>query len=221
MEITYFGHSAFKLKGKKGTVVTDPFSDAVGWSMPNVSADLVTVSHDHFDHNFVKKISGTARRSNPFIIDTPGEYEVGGVSVFGTATWHDANQGVERGSNTVFTILIDDVRVCHLGDLGHELTNEQLSAIGEIDVLLCPVGGAFTINPAQAVKTIQALEPAYVIPMHYRTDKHDEKVFADVVTLADFLKEYGAEPAPVKELSVDKAKLPEETELVVLQSTGG
>jgi L-ascorbate metabolism protein UlaG (beta-lactamase superfamily) len=218
MEITYFGHSAFKLKGKKGTVVTDPFGDALGWSMPAVSADLVTVSHQHYDHNFTKKISGTARRAEPFIIDMPGEYEAGGISVFGTSTFHDANQGVERGNNIVYTILIDDISVCHLGDLGHELTNEQLTAIGSVDVLLCPVGGVFTINAATAVKTIQALEPAYVIPMHYRTDRHDEKSFGDVATLADFLKEYGADPAPVKELSVDKTKLPEETELVVLQS---
>lgn len=218
MEITYYGHSAFKLKGKKGTVITDPFSDAVGWSLPNISADLVTVSHHHFDHDHTKKIGGTARRTNPFIVDTPGEYEVGGISVFGTATWHDANQGVERGSNTVFTILLDDISVCHLGDLGHELTNDQLSSIGTVDVLLVPVGGVFTINPAQAVKTVQAFEPSYVIPMHYKTEKHDEKVFADVATLDDFLKEYGAQPAPVKELSVDKSKLPEETELVVLQA---
>lgn len=217
MEISYLGHSSFKLKGKKGTVVTDPYGDYVGFSLPSASADMVTVSHDHPDHNNVKKISGTARRERPFIVDTAGEYEVAGISVFGVPTFHDANQGVERGSNIVFTVLLDEVRICHLGDLGHELTNEQVSAIGAIDVLIVPVGGHFTINPAQAVKTIQTLEPSYVIPMHYRTTEHDEKVFADVVMLETFLKEYGASPTPVVSLSVDKQKLPEETELVVLQ----
>ena len=147
MIITYHGHSCFKLKGKRGTVVTDPYDDAVGFSMPRLSADIVTVSHDHFDHNAAGKISGTARRDNPFVIAEPGEYEVGRISVFGTKTYHDSSKGAERGLNTVYTVLIDGMKICHLGDLGHELTADQLDAIGSIDILLCPVGGSFTIGP--------------------------------------------------------------------------
>lgn len=218
MDITYLGHSCFKLAGRTGTVVTDPFDQYVGLPSPRVSADVVTVSHQHPDHNVTDKISGTARRAKPFIISQPGEYEVGGISVFGVPTYHDNSGGSERGRNTVFTILVDEVRVCHLGDLGHELTSEQTEAIGEIDVVLCPVGGVFTIDPVIAVKTIQMLEPSIVIPMHYKTPAHDANVFGDMKTLADFLKEYGSQPEPVAKLNLDKGKLPEETELVVFVS---
>lgn len=218
MEITYLGHSCFKLAGKSGTVVTDPFGEHVGLSLPKVSADLVTMSHQHPDHNAFEKIQGTARREKPFIITELGEYEVGGISVFGTLTYHDASQGVERGPNFVFTILIDGITVCHLGDLGHELTVDQVSNIGSVDVVLCPVGGVYTINPEQAVKVISQLEPSIVIPMHYRTPAHDTKLFGEVAPVSDFLKEYGSNPEPVPKLSLDKLKLPEETELVVLKS---
>jgi L-ascorbate metabolism protein UlaG (beta-lactamase superfamily) len=215
MDITYFGHSSFKLTGKSGTVITDPFGAYVGITTPKSSADIVTVSHDHPDHNAVAQITGTARRAKPFIIDKLGEYEVGGISVFGVETHHDAHQGAERGKNIIYTILIDGIRICHLGDLGHELTAEQLEAIGEVDVVLCPVGGTFTIDPVLAVKTINVLEPAIAIPMHYKMAGYDEAVFGDLKTLNDFLQEYGSSPAPVAKLSLDKTKLPEETELVV------
>lgn len=218
MEITYLGHSCFRLKGNSGTVITDPYDSYIGFSMPSASADLVTVSHDHKDHNNFKAISGTARRDKSFIVDHPGEYEVGGISVFGVKTDHDANGGVERGSNIVFTVLIDDLRVCHLGDLGHELTQDQLAEIGQVDVLLLPVGGHFTIDPEQALKIAQALEPSYIVPMHYKTAKHDANVFGDLNSLEDFLKEYGTEIAPVAKLVVTKDRLPEETEMVVLLS---
>ena len=152
------------------------------------------------------------------MITEQGEYEVGGISVFGVQTYHDANQGVERGLNSVFTILLDDIRVCHLGDLGHALTADQLEAIGAVDVVLCPVGGQMTIDPAQAVQTIHALEPAYVIPMHYQTADHDPQLFGELKTLENFLQEYGMDAPPVPKLHVEKTSLPEETELVVLTS---
>lgn len=216
MEITYFGHSCFRLKGKLGTVVTDPYAKYTGLNLPSLSADIITVSHQHPDHSAISQVTGTTRRPKPFIVSEPGEYEVGGVSVFGVPTYHDNQQGQERGSNTVFTVFIDELRVCHLGDLGHDLTSEQLAEIDQVDVLLCPVGGHFTIDPEQAMKVINALEPSYVIPMHFKTDKHSEN-FADLKTLPDFLKIYGMSPTPVKKLSVEKNRLPEETELVVLE----
>jgi len=217
MTITYHGHSTFKIRGKAGTVVTDPYDDYIGLTLPKMSADIVTVSHDHKDHNEIKTIVGTARRKNPFIVTDAGEYEVGGISVFGVQTFHDANGGVERGTNMVFTTLVDGMRICHLGDLGHELTPKQLEQIGSVDVLLCPVGGTFTINPELAVKTIRAIEPGIVIPMHYKTDKHNNDVFGELKTLEDFLKVYGLSPAAVPKLTLEgKSSLPEETELVVL-----
>lgn len=217
MTITYHGHSCFKIKGKRGTVVTDPFSEYVGFSLPSLSADIVTVSHDHPDHNASNKVGGTARRSKPFIIDAAGEYEVGGISVFGVPAFHDDSKGTERGRNTIFTILIDGMRVCHLGDLGHALTESMIEEIGEIDVLLVPVGGVFTIDPAMAVKTIRSLEPSIVIPMHFKTEMHKEDLFGELKTVADFLKEYGVEVAPVDKLDLDEGNSPEETEVVILK----
>lgn len=218
MDIIYLGHSCFQLKGKRGTVVTDPYNASVGFSFPSVSTDLVTVSHAHPDHNAVENVSPTSRRDRPFIVSQPGEYEVSGISVFGIESFHDASQGAERGNNTIYTILLDEIRVCHLGDLGHPLSAEMIEAIGAVDVVLCPVGGVFTINPTQAVETINQLEPTYAIPMHYKTAGHDEKVFGDLQPLSSFLHEYGMEPQPQAKLHLEKGTLPEETELVVLES---
>lgn len=217
MIITYHGHSSFKLKGRVGTVVTDPFDAYVGFEFPNLSADVVTVSHHHQDHDQIQLVKKTSRRDRPFIIDTPGEYEVGGISVFGVKSYHDANQGAERGPNTIFTILLDDIRVCHLGDLGHELTTEQVKEIGAVDILLCPVGGVFTIDPKAAISIIKNLEPSIVIPMHYRTQLHDPKIFGELATVDDFLNEYGVEVEAEDKLSIERSRLPEETEVVVLR----
>jgi L-ascorbate metabolism protein UlaG (beta-lactamase superfamily) len=216
MQITYLGHSCFKLKGKNGTVVCDPYEGSVGFQMSTVSADIVISSHNHPDHNAVNKVQGTARREKPLVIDAPGEYEVGGISIFGVPTFHDTSKGTERGRNTVYVVYMDHLRVCHLGDLGHELTDAQKSEIGAVDVLLVPVGGHFTINAEEAVKMITELDPFYVIPMHYRTEEHNLDVFADLQPLKKFLDEYGVIKEPVKSLDVEQDRLPEETEIVVL-----
>ncbi|MCA9373096.1 MBL fold metallo-hydrolase [Candidatus Woesebacteria bacterium] len=217
MQIVYLGHSSFKLKGKTGSVITDPFSQgAVGFAFPTSSADIITVSHAHDDHNAVAAVKSTSRRDRPFIVTKPGEYEVGGISVFGVSTFHDDNSGALRGENTVFTILLDGLRICHLGDLGHALSQEQVEAIGSVDILLCPVGGVFTIDPTTAVKVIRQLEPAMVIPMHYNTDRHEVSIFGELKTVNDFLTAYGVEVEPVSKLEVSNQKLPEETEVVVM-----
>lgn len=219
MIITYHGHSCFKLKGKRGSVITDPFDPYVGFSASGLTADIVTVSHQHKDHNATGRVKGTEAHSKPFIIDCPGEYEVGGISVFGDRMYHDNAGGVERGENTVFTILLDELRVCHLGDLGHALTEEQIEKIGLVDILFVPVGGIFTINPEQAIEMIRVIEPSLVIPMHYLTPEHDQKIFGDLKLVTDFTKEYGIEPVAVPKLTVEKDRLPEETELVILSRT--
>src|SRR5579859_1187868 len=217
MEITYLGHSAFRLKGKNGTVITDPYSDETGLSLPNLTADIVTVSHQHYDHNAHTRVKGTARRPDPFIISYPGEYEVEGISVFGVQSFHDTHKGADRGFNNIYSIFIDEIHVCHLGDLGHELSTAQVEEIGEVDVLLCPVGGFYTIEPELAVKTIHQLEPSYAIPMHYGTPKHSKELTEKLKPLEAFLKEYGVSPTPQPKLNVEKSRLPEETELVVLE----
>lgn len=219
MIITYHGHSCFKLRGKNGAAVTDPYNDEVGFSLPSLSADVITLSHDHDDHNQNQKVSGTARRDNPFVIEHLGEYEVEGISVFGVKSFHDDQEGKERGKNSIFTIMVDGVRVCHLGDLGHELTETMVKEIGLIDVLLVPIGGKFTIDAKQAVAVARALDPSIVIPMHYQTSEHSKK-YEELQTVADFLKAIGADDVKtLSKLTVESDRLPEEMEVVVLEKT--
>ena len=218
MDISYLGHSCFKLRGADAVVVTDPYPKSVGFSMPKVSADIITVSHtQHDDHNEVKNVSTTSRRDEPFVIDAPGEYEISGVSVFGISTFHDASKGDKRGKNTVYVIHIDDIKVAHLGDLGHTLSDKQLEELDGVDVLLCPVGGVYSLDSKTASQVINSIQPSYVIPMHYKTKEHGQKVFGKLATLADFLTEIGAKDKQAQEkLTVSSTSLPEETEVVVL-----
>lgn len=216
MEITYLGHSCFKLKNKLGTVIMDPYDESVGLVLGKQTADVVTISHDHNDHNAYSRIK-TASDEEPMVIRVPGDYETRGISVFGTEAWHDDKEGAVRGPNTIFTVLMDGVSVCHLGDLGHKLTESQLGQIGEVDVLLCPVGGHFTIDAKLAVEVMNQLEPKYFIPMHYRTPLHSQEAFGQIAPIESFFNEYGIAPQPVKKLEVQKVRLPEETEIVVLE----
>lgn len=219
MDITYLGHSSFKLRGKTGTVVTDPYdSKFVGFDFPKVSADIITVSHHHPDHDNVKAVSGTARRPQPFVINAPGEYELQDISVFGYPSFHDNKNGSELGKNTIMAIVIDGTRVVHLGDLGHLLSDRQVDSLGAADVLLIGVGGDSSIGPKQAAQIIQAVEPSIVIPMHYKTEKHAE-VFAKKLPLEAFLKEMGKEGIEaVEKVTINPTSLPEEMEIVVLKS---
>lgn len=217
MDISYLGHSSFKLKFKSGTVVTDPFDSSVGFSMASVSADLVTVSHDHFDHNNVSSVSGTARRDNPFIINEPGEYEVEGVSVFGYPSFHDDKKGSERGENNIFVIQGEGIRVVHLGDLGHSLSEKFIEKLDGVDILLVPVGGHFTIDSKIALSIIETISPSIAIPMHYRTSEHNSETFKDITDLDTFINLYGGEVRKVEDkLTVNKLSLSEDqTEVYV------
>lgn len=212
MEISYFGHSCFKIKTKTTTVVTDPYDpEMVGLKYPKIEADIVTVSHGHTDHNFLEKIAGT-----PFVVNGPGEYEVKSVSIFGIESYHDNKKGKERGLNTVYLIEAEGLRVCHLGDLGQKLDEEQLEEVDGIDILLAPVGGFYTLGPKEAVEVIGQVEPLIVIPMHYKAVGMTSS-FKDLVKVDDFTKELGIEVEPVKKLFISKDKLPEEREVVVLE----
>lgn len=219
MDISYLGHSSFKLRGKIATVITDPYAPSVGFDMPKSSADIVTVSHQHEDHNAIEKVSGTTRRLQPYLIQAPGEYEVSGVGVFGWQTFHDDQEGKQRGKNTIYIIHLDGLKICHLGDLGHILTEAHVHQIGEIDVLLVPVGGFYTINAKQAVAVIKELQPSIVVPMHYQTPKHNKETFKDVAPVSQFLTEMGLEESieTQEKLVLTAADLPEETVVSVLQ----
>lgn len=213
MEITWFGQSFFRLKGKTTTLLIDPFDpEMVGLKLPkDLSASVALTTHNHGDHNNTKVIT-----NQKLIIAGPGEYEVEGVTITGTRTFHDKTGGSERGINTVYNMTVDGVNVVHLGDLGHELTEEQITEIGTVDVLLVPVGGVYTITASEAVKVVNQLEPRIVIPMHYKVDG----LKIELETAEPFLKEMGAESVEATpKLSITKDKLPEETTVVVLSKS--
>jgi L-ascorbate metabolism protein UlaG (beta-lactamase superfamily) len=217
MEITYLGHSCFKLKNKQGIVIMDPYGEKTGPILGKQSADIVTVSHGHDDHNATGRIGGMQPGEKPRVIVAPGEYEMKGISVFGVEAAHDGQGGAERGKVTIFTVLMDGVSVCHLGDLGHKLSEEQINRIGEVDVLLCPVGGHFTLDAKLAIEVMNQLEPKIFVPMHYRTPAHNVEIFGEIAELSVFNNEYGVAPQPVKKLEVGRGRLPEETEIVVFE----
>lgn len=212
MDIVHLGHSSFKLKGKMATVVTDPFdSEMVGIKFPKVEAQIVTVSHQHSDHNATAEIEGS-----PYIISGPGEYETHDIFVKGISTFHDSKNGQERGVNCVFNIEIDKLHIAHLGDLGHILSDKQLSQLGDVDILLIPVGGVYTIGPEEASNVIAKIEPRIVIPMHYKIEGLKES-FSTLYIVDDFLKEIGKAKQVLPKLSITKEKLPSELQVFVLE----
>ncbi len=216
MEITYIGHSCFKIKGKELTLVIDPYDPAqLGIKLPKLEADVVLVSHDHFDHNYVKGVNGYS-----LLISGQGEYEKQGMFVYGIETFHDDKEGKERGGNVMYAIELDGFTILHTGDLGHELSTETLEKIPNIDVLMVPVGGVYTIDAEKAVKVISDTEPGIVIPMHY-SEKGSKN--ADLLAPLDkFLDEMGVE-GNGKTKTMEKLKIssrndiPSETEVIVLE----
>lgn len=202
------GHSCFRIKGNQAVIITDPFPPDLGYSLGKQTADIVTVSHQHPSHSYTEGIGG-----EPKIISGPGEYEISGVLIIGIATFHDSVRGQTRGKNTVYLIEIDGITICHLGDLGHVLTSEQVEEIGDIDVLLLPVGGVSTINAAMAAEVIRQLEPKVVIPMHYKTPS----LKRELDPVDDFFKEMGVgQIEPRNKLSVSRTNLPPSTQVFLL-----
>lgn len=212
MEITYLGHSSFKIKGKTATVVTDPYDAKCGKFPKDISADIVSVSHDHTDHNQIKLVEGS-----PFIVSGPGEYEVKGVSIVGVASWHDDSGGSQRGPNTIYVVEVDGLKVCHLGDLGHKLEEKQLEEIGSIDIAMIPVGGIYTLDVKTAAEVAKAIDPWVIIPMHYQQPGLDDATFGKLAGVEAFLREMGKQVAPIPKLVISRDKLPEETQVVVLE----
>ena len=208
MEIVWLGHSCFRIRGKEATIVTDPFDKSLGYPLKKVTANIVTVSHQHPDHCFSQGVAG-----EPRVVSRPGEYEIRNVFINGIATYHDADRGEQRGRNTVFHIQIEDVSICHLGDLGHVPTSEQIEQMSDADILMVPVGGGPTIGAQAAVETISLIQPKIVMPMHYKTDV----AAMDLEPPDRFLKEMGVkEPLVQPKLTVSKSTLPIDTSVVLL-----
>ena len=214
MNIVWHGQSCFQItinssKNGETKLVIDPFDEKIGLKLPKLEADILLVTHEHFDHNNIKAVSG-----NPFLITGPGEYEIKGVYVQGISAFHDKSQGKDRGTITLYTIEAEDgLRLCHLADLGQpELTEEQLDLIGDIDVLMIPVGGVYTISSQEASKIISQIEPKIVIPMYYSIPK----LTVQLDSVEKFLKVMGVkETEPQPKLSIKKKDLTEEETKVV------
>jgi L-ascorbate metabolism protein UlaG (beta-lactamase superfamily) len=219
IQFIWHGLSCFSIEARNGdaiaNLVTDPFDTETGLKIPrNLSADVVTVSHNHPAHNNIDAVKAAGEKKL-FIIKTPGEYEVGGLFVYGTSMPHDANEGKERGLTTLYRFEVGDLSVAHLGDLGIGILDAQREMLEDIDVLLVPVGGETVLTAKQAVEVVTQLSPRIVIPMHYAIPGLKEK--SDPVE--KFLKEMGAgSPERLTKWKAIKKDLPvEETKVIILE----
>lgn len=211
--ITWLGQSCFKIQDKIGpegvTLVTDPFDKTIGLKAPNFEADIITVSHDHHDHN-----NAASLRGNPFVITSAGEYDKKEISIHGVEAYHDEKHGAERGINIIYRIEMEGISITHLGDLGHVLDSKQLEVLTGTDILLIPVGGKFTIDAKKAVEVVSQIEPRIVIPMHYKIPG----LTVDIEGVEKFVKEMGIAATEEEKLKISKKDLPQEDmELVILK----
>ncbi|OGN23397.1 MAG: hypothetical protein A2918_01665 [Candidatus Yanofskybacteria bacterium RIFCSPLOWO2_01_FULL_42_49] len=208
MIITWFGHSCFRIESKEISILTDPFSKDIGLKPPRIKDDIVLVSHKHYDHNNVEDAPPQA-----MVIDGPGEYEKRGVYIRGILSYHDKEQGKERGLNTIYIIKAEDIVVCHMGDFGQgAFENNQVDDIGDVDILMLPVGGTYTIDYKEAVEVVGKVEPKIVIPMHYKIK--DLKI--DIDGPDKFVKELGLTPEKMDKYKIAKKNLPTEEMKLVL-----
>jgi len=212
LKIKWLGHASFLITSDSGVrVITDPYTRGGGIAYGQIqeTADVVTMSHKHQDHNNVGAVKG-----RPVVVDTPGARTIKGIEFLGVPSYHDEAKGAQRGPNIIFCFTMDGVRVCHLGDLGHELDAAKVKEIGTVDVVLAPVGGFYTIDCRQAGGVCESLKPKVVIPMHVKTAKCDYPITG----VEDFLKgRKNVNRVSASEIEIKKDKLPVETETIVLQ----
>jgi len=210
MKIKWLGHATFLITSDTGIkIITDPYmpTDELRYGEINEPADIVTVSHDHFDHNNVASVRG-----KPEVVR--GTAEVKGIKFRGITTYHDEFQGEKRGKNTVFCFELDGLKICHLGDLGHLLTDKQASEIGEVDILLIPVGGFYTIDALVASQVCGWLKPKAIIPMHFKTDR----CHLPIATVDEFLKgKTDVTRLDNSEVEFKRGELPANTQITVLK----
>ncbi len=212
MKIKWLGHASFLITSDKGMkIITDPYQAGgpIQYGEIKGPADAVTVSHEHVDHNNVAPIEG-----KPQIIRSAKPVEVKGIKFRGVDTFHDENKGKDRGTNTVFCFEVDNIHVCHLGDLGHRLSDQEVKKIGQVDVLLTPMAGFFTINAEVATEVSNKLKPKVIIPMHFKNDRCD----IPVSTVDDFLKgKNKVTRMDSSEIEFKTGRLPAETKIIVLK----
>jgi L-ascorbate metabolism protein UlaG (beta-lactamase superfamily) len=208
LEISWLGHSCFRIKGKEAIIVTDPVSPSIGYPVSKTKSDIVTISHNHPGHSYTSSIDGEYKE-----IGSPGEYELKGVFITGMPTFHDKVSGAESGKNVVFVFEIDGVTLCHLGDIGHPLPSSLVEEIGDTGILFLPIGGVTTIDSNIASEIVRSISPKIVIPMHYKTPIAGEHL----ETLDKFLKKLGIkEITSQPKLTITRNTFSEATQVVVL-----
>ncbi len=212
MDITFLGHASFRLKGRTASLVTDPFDpQMVGLKFPKVSADIVTVSHEHKDHNQVDLVKDVKKA-----VSGPGEYEINEVSIIGLSSYHDDKKGKLRGKNTIYVIEMDGLRIVHLGDLGHKLSEKVLEQIGDVDILMIPVGAEYTLGPTETAEVVRSIEPKIVIPMHYQRPNLNPETFGKLAPVDSFLAQMGLPSERTNKLSIKAETIGEEQKVVIL-----
>ena len=219
MEVSFINHACFKIKGKNVSLVFDPYKpDKLGFKLPKLEADIVCVSHGHDDHNFVQGVRGISEGVSPFVISGPGEYEFKGVHIQGFSTFHDDKEGAERGRNTIYYVEIDGLFILHLGDIGHMLPEAILEELNSVDVLMIPVGGSYTIDAKIAMEIVAEVEPSFVVPMHYQTEKLTG-LSQKLDGVDKFVAEWGSEMVKREsKLKISgRSEMPEETQVVILE----
>lgn len=208
-EIRWYGHACFRLRAREATILMDPVPRSMGYKVDKQRAQIVTVSHAHPGHTATEIVSGDF-----MLIDAPGEYEISDAYIHGLSTFHDTQGGAEHGKNTVYLIEVEGMTFCHLGDLGHELTNEQTEMLASVDVLLVPVGGGTVLNSEQAVAVIGQIEPGIVIPMQYQTKLGD----SEREPVDRFLREMAVgDVNPVDKLTLRKSDIEDGMQVMVLE----
>jgi len=213
MEISFLGHSSFRIRTKNATVITDPFDPKmVGIKYPPVEADIVTVSHDHRDHNNTSAVKNVRK-----IISGPGEYEILEVSIIGIPSFHDSKNGEERGQNVIYVYEADGLRLAHLGDLGHKLSDDVVEELGEINVLMIPVGGTVSLGAEEATEVVRSIEPNIILPMHFQEEDLNKEVFEKLKPVDEFLQESGMSVEKMPKLSIKDVDMGDDSKVVLLE----
>lgn len=209
MKIRWLGHSCFLITNQRGiNILTDPFDETLGYRMTKEKINIITISHEHYDHNNTMGIKG-----KPVVLKGSVNRDTHKIVFQGIPSYHDSAYGKHRGGNTIFLIKTDEMVLCHLGDLGHLLDNEQLDVMTHIDILFIPVGGYFTLNHLQAVEVIEQVKPKVVIPMHYKT----KAIKWSIDPLSKFLdKKQNIKIIGENSLEINVTSLPEKTHIYVL-----
>ncbi len=215
MKVKWLGHASFMITSDTGIrIITDPYHASVALNYGEIKepADIVTVSHEqHGDHNNVAAVGG-----NPEVVRDAGTKEIKGITLNGIATYHDDAEGSKRGNNTIFCFEVDGIRVCHLGDLGHPLSDEQVAEVGSVDMVLIPVGGNYTIDAKVATEVCGKLAPKVILPMHYRNDKCSSFPVSGVDEFLQGKKDVSQLDA--SEVEFKQGGLPASTQIIVLKS---